>query len=142
AVGVGMFLFAAGGALLLQPLPGFNLFRQPARMMVIASFPLAWLAGVSTEVLFPPGGLPEEQRRQCRRWLLRVGAGALILCGGFVVRQRLQGGALRFHVYWLTVPFLFGAGFFLLSRGKRSRLRLPPTVIWAGILLVDLFALD
>jgi hypothetical protein len=28
-----MFLFAAGGALLLQPLPGFNLFRQPARMM-------------------------------------------------------------------------------------------------------------
>src|SRR5207248_11281861 len=103
AVGIGMFLFAAGGALLLQPLPGFNLFRQPARMMVVASFPLAWPASVSAEALFPPGGLPEKQGRHCRRWLLRVGAAAVVLCGGFALRLRLQGGPIHFHVYWLTV---------------------------------------
>src|SRR5437016_8729988 len=104
AVGVGLFLFAAGGALLLQSLPGFTLFRQPARMMVIASFPVAWLAGVSTGALFPAAGLTVEQRQRCRRWLLRVGVAALVLCGGFALRQLLQEKLLRFHVYWLIVP--------------------------------------
>jgi hypothetical protein len=140
AVGMGMFLFAAGGALLLQPLPGFNLFRQPARMMVVAAFPLAWLAGVAIESFFPPGGLPEEQRRQCRRWLLRIGSAALVLCGGFALRQSLQGHALRFHVYWLTAPVLFAAAFFLL-RG-RSAPRLSPAGNWTVLLLADLFALN
>ncbi|MBI1915122.1 MAG: YfhO family protein [Planctomycetes bacterium] len=142
AVGVGLFLFAAGGAVLLQPLPGFNLFRQPARMMVIASFPVAWLAGVSAQALFPPGGLSVEQRRRCRRWMLRVGAATLLLCGGFALRQLLQGAPLRFDFYWLSAPLLFGLAFHLLGRGSRPFLRCPPAAVWVFLLGLDLLALD
>src|SRR5262249_4688586 len=142
AVGVGLFLFAAGGAVLLQPLPGFHLFRQPARMMVIASCPVAWLAGVSTQALFPPGGLSVDQRRRCRRWMLRVGAATLLLCGGFALRQLLQGAPLRYDFYWLPLPFLFAGAFHLLGRGNRPFLRAAPAGVWAVRVWGDLFALD
>ena len=51
-----LFLFAAGGAALFQPLPGFSLFRQPSRMAVDATFPNAYLAGVASQALFGTPG--------------------------------------------------------------------------------------
>ena len=134
-----LFLFAMGGALLFQPLPGFNLFRQPARMMVIATFPVAYLAGVTTRFLFVPPGLPPETRRRCLRWLLRLGVAVLLLCGGFALRQCIQGQALRFHVYWLTLPVTFGVAFWLVRSGGGMVRR--PAVLWSVLLLADLGAL-
>ena len=134
-----LFLFAMGGALLFQALPGFNLFRQPARMMVIATFPVAYLAGVSTRFLFASPSLPEETRRRSQRWLLRLGVAVLLLCGGFVLRQRFQGQALRFHVYWLTLPVTFGLAFWLVRTGGKTLRR--PVILWSVLLLADLWAL-
>ena len=134
-----LFLFAMGGALLFQPLPGFSLFRQPARMMVIATFPVAYLAGTTSRFLLPPSGLPENTRRRCERWLLRLGVTALLLCGGFALRQALQSRPLQFHVYWLMLPVVFALAFWLVRTGGRGVRR--PVVLWAVLLLVDLGAL-
>jgi hypothetical protein len=46
-----LLLFALGGGQFLERLPGFGLFRQPVRMMLIATLPLALLAGRGTEAL-------------------------------------------------------------------------------------------
>ena len=48
---LGLVFFAVGGAVLVECLPGFNLFRVPGRMLLIAAFPLAILAGTTTDAL-------------------------------------------------------------------------------------------
>ena len=131
-----LVVFSMGGAWLVQALPGFNLFRQPARMMVIATFPIAYLAGVTTQAL--AAGLDEGDRRRCRRWLLRLGAATLLLCGGFALRLLLQNEPLRLHPYWIALPVAFGLAFWLLRGGTVGR----PALLWAVLLLVDLFALS
>ena len=40
-----------GGAILFQSLPGFRVFRQPARMLLVVALPVALLAGQATEAL-------------------------------------------------------------------------------------------
>ncbi|MBM3978713.1 MAG: hypothetical protein FJ304_00230 [Planctomycetes bacterium] len=47
----GLFAFALGGAVLVEWLPGFDLFRVPTRMLVVAAFPLAFLAGTSADAV-------------------------------------------------------------------------------------------
>lgn len=46
-----LLLFALGGGQLLERAPGFGLFRQPVRMILIATLPLALLAGRGTDAL-------------------------------------------------------------------------------------------
>ncbi len=53
-VAVLLLLFAAGGAVVVQGLPGFRLFRQPARMFSILSLPIAFLAGSAVQMLLAP----------------------------------------------------------------------------------------
>src|SRR5262249_14492821 len=99
---LGLFLFAMGGAILFQSLPGFNLFRQPARMVVVATLPMAWLAAVAIQVLLAPGGIRAEQKEVCQRWLIRILVGVAILLGGFVFRQRLfEGKSVVWQWYFL-----------------------------------------
>src|SRR5262249_30737035 len=45
----GLVVFSIGGAAFVEWLPGFDLFRVPTRMLLIAAFPLAFLAGVTTD---------------------------------------------------------------------------------------------
>ena len=52
-----LVLFAIGGGLLLQRLPGFRLFQLPVRMLLIAALPVALLAGSTVQALLD---LPAE----------------------------------------------------------------------------------
>src|SRR5690348_4990371 len=65
-VAVLLLLFAAGGAVVVQGLPGFRLFRQPARMFAILGLPVALLAGAATQMLFLEDDAASDRPRRCR----------------------------------------------------------------------------
>ena len=54
AVWLGLWALALGGGALLQQWhwPGFATFKLHARILVLAAFPMALLAGVTTDALF------------------------------------------------------------------------------------------
>lgn len=132
-----LVLFALGGALVLQWLPVFNMFRQPSRMLLIAALPIAFLTGVSTQALFTAPGPDREARRLCRLILLGMLVLAAAGASAMAYLIHLQNDAFLFHPYWgallLTVPVMF----WLLGA--------PPSPLrhwfWLGLLLVDLWAL-
>jgi len=138
---LGLILFAAGGAILVQGLPGFRLFRQPTRMLLIASLPVALLAGSTTRALLRR----EIDGPRCLRIGARVVAAAAILVVGFAARQLFQGEPLAFHSYWITLVITFPAACWVLkSRGARigtpDGWQLLPVGLWIGILVLDLWA--
>ena len=49
---LGLVVFSLGGALLFQSLPGFRLFRHPARMFLVAAIPVVLLVGTATQAMF------------------------------------------------------------------------------------------
>jgi len=140
---LGLFLFAAGGAVLFQPLPGFSLFRQPARMAVVAMLPVAFLAAVAVQALTSPEGLTEAQRTACQRWLIRVTVAIAILGGGFLLRLRFVEGkqeALGGRIYFIITGGLIILTWLLLKRLARIKAN-QQSVYWAALLGVDVFAL-
>ncbi len=135
-VALGLALFAVGGAILVQELPGFRLFRQPTRMFVLLALPVGYLAGVTTEALFAgPPPTPEALRR-CRAVLVRLSAAAALLSGGFALRLVLtEGKPVVPHVYWATLAVTVPAAWLLLRPGRRH------ARAWCVVLLLDLWAL-
>lgn len=135
AVCVGLMLFAVGGAAMVQDLPGFRLFRQPTRMLLIASLPVALLAGATTQSLFTSAADPAR----CRRVFMRVVVFVAILTGGFATRQLIQGKSIVVHPYWLTLVLTLPLAFWLVST------RLPFSILnrylWILILIVDLWSI-
>jgi hypothetical protein len=131
-----LMLFAMGGAILFQPLPGFNLFRQPARMMVLVSFPIAWLAAVGTEVLFKPDRLSELEKARCWRWFLRVFAAMVLLRAGYVVRLWLQGKEVG-PDYYLIGLFSVCVVLWSVVKDPFSMLRAERRWAWVGLLIAD-----
>ncbi len=132
-----LVLFALGGAILFQRLPGFNLFRQPARMLLVVAFPVAYFAGVTTQTLFVDASPAPEMWDRCRRVLTRLTAAVVILSGGFALRLALTGETPRPHAYWASLALTVPATFFLL----RGRARRGAAVAWSLVLLTDLWAL-
>jgi hypothetical protein len=135
-----LILFGIGGAALVQGLPGFRLFRQATRMLLIASLPVALLAGATTQALLR-GDFDSER---CRRVFVRVVVAAAILVGGFAARQVLQGNAIKLHVYWITILATIPVAYWLLGTqsvpNPRWTWHVLPTVLWIGALIVDLWA--
>jgi hypothetical protein len=132
--------FAGGGAVLFQGLPGFRLFRQHARMIMLAALPVAFLAGVTTDALLRLPALTPEVRRLAWRVFGRVLAGAAILAGGFAVRRLLTHGDVQLHLYWLTLLITVPAAFWLLG----GRCPVTPrrwALVWGFVLLADLWGL-
>jgi hypothetical protein len=135
-----LIAFALGGALLFQSLPGFRVFRQPARMLLIVTLPVALLAGQATQALFEGTALAEARAR-CRGVLLKVAVMAAILIGGFALRLVMQGQVPRAHVYWLSLFVTLPAAWWALgtqysvigTRGGR--------LVWGLLLFLDLWAL-
>jgi hypothetical protein len=137
---LGLIVFACGGAVLFQGLPGFRLFRQHARMIMLAALPVAYLAGVTTDALLRLPGLTPETRRLSWRVFGRVLVGVVILAGGFTVRRLLTHGDVRFHLYWLTLPVTVPVTFWLLGgRGALAPQRWA--VVWGLVLLADVWGL-
>jgi hypothetical protein len=129
----GLIAFGVGGAVLVQWLPGFRLFRQPTRMLLIAALPVALLAGETTQALLR-GAFDGPC---CRRILVRISIAAGILAGGFAVRQMLQDHPVVLHPYWITLAVTLPAAYWVLG-AQPSTIR---SAVWGIILLVDLWAL-
>lgn len=135
-----LFFFAMGGAILFQWLPGFNLFRQPARIAVLASFPVAWLAAVAIEALLAQGRLNEEERQRCRQWLLRVAIALVLLRGGFAVRRIFQGESPPPDFYLLFILVLCALAWHSLKESHWVAARHLP-LLWMAFLGLDVAVL-
>lgn len=134
---IGVFLFAFGGAILLQPLPGFRLFRQPTRMFLIAAFPVALLAGSASDALFALPGPTQDQRLRIRKLWLRIAIAAGILVGGFALRSYFDRKNLLFHWYWVTLVLTLPAFSLFVTAGEPRR----NAFVGCLILLLDLWGL-
>jgi hypothetical protein len=132
AVCLALILFAVGGAALVQGLPGFRLFRQPTRMLLIASLPVSLLAGTAVQALLSGA----VDRALCRRVFLRVTSAATILVGGFALRQVFQGQSLAFNAYWIVLLVLAPAAYWALGRPS-----IWPVAAWSVLLGIDLWAM-
>jgi hypothetical protein len=148
AVLLGILLLALGGAVLLQPLPGFRSFRTPVRMLVLAALPLATLAGATTQALFEQPLPPPAARRRCFLVMLGTSAVALIV---MLWDVRRLGPRLEVPVaaaYWqalrllpLTLPaFLVLVLFRLRGRQRLAGSALAPS-LGVALLLADLGSL-
>jgi hypothetical protein len=137
-----LFLFAMGGALAVQWLPGFRLFRQTPRMLIVAAFPVAYLAGWGVERLLRAcrDATDSSTIARYRSILLRIGVMMVICTGGFAIRLIAQGQNLRGHVYWLslliTVPAVIG-----LLRTRSAFSQMFNVIALVAIFLMDLWAL-
>jgi hypothetical protein len=131
-----LIVFALGGALLFQPLPGFRVFRQPARMLLIVALPVALLAGQATQALF--NGASSSLGR---RVLAKLTVAAAILTGGFAVRMVLDGETPRLHVYWLSLLVTVPAAYWVLGTRYSVLGTRAGQLLWGLILFLDLWAL-
>ncbi|HTU22131.1 MAG TPA: hypothetical protein VMG10_29095 [Gemmataceae bacterium] len=139
-VAVVLLIFAAGGAVVVQGLPGFRLFRQPARMFSILGLPVALLAGAATQMLFLEDDAASDRTRRCRHILVRVLGAIAILSGGAAVRQLLEGKSPPFHVYWISLVLTVPATFWVLGQTAPAARR-RGVLLWGVLLLVDVWAL-
>lgn len=106
---VGLIAFACGGAVLIDWLPGFNVFRVPSRVLLVAAFPLAFLAGVTADALARSGWAEEPLRVFRRRAfvvVVLVAASSLscVAVGLFQHPGRPVWGV--FVVYWIAVGLM------------------------------------
>jgi hypothetical protein len=135
AVCLFLFLIAFGGSVFFKDLPGFRLFRQPARLLMVTALPVALLAGVAVQSLCESTRREPLFRDRGRRLLLRFTVAAIILCGGYAIRRAWwEQGHVSFHVYWLTLAATLPASYWLLGRKGAQPL-------WAVVLLVDVWGL-
>jgi hypothetical protein len=134
-----LLAYGLGGAYLLQGLPVFSLFRQPARALILLNLPVALLAGSSSEVLFS-AWMGIAARERARRLMRSLSMATLILAGGFALRLWLQHTTPRGHIYWLSLVLTVPAAFALLKLKSDRALRLAGAA-WGLLLVVDLIAL-
>ncbi len=132
----GLVLYAIGVASLFEWLPGFSLFRVPSRMLLVAAFPLAFLAGVTTDAV-TRAAWSLESRAALSRGFRRV---ALFVGMPTVVGLWFASGATwwAFVAYWAAAVVLL-VPFVRLLQNQTSSLR-TRTALWLGVLLVDLIA--
>ena len=128
-----LVVFSLGGAALLQWLPGFRLFRQSTRMLLLAAFPIAWLAGAGVERLSMVVKADEERIR----WVItRVLAAVVILCGGLAIRTVVSGDELVLHPYWFSLAITVPGFLIVINRSRK----IAPTML--GVALVALLTAD
>jgi len=132
-----MLLFSFGGAAAVESWPGFSLFRSHPRMLLIATFPIAVLAGSTTDALLK-SGWSEASRLALRR----IGVFTAILCaapslGGayLLMRGRTEPVWAEFVLFWsITAVGLVAVGFVLASNRMPSATR---TSLWLAVLLLE-----
>ncbi len=136
AVFCGLLIFSFGGAVLIDWLPGFDLFRVPSRMLLITALPLALLAGRTTQSLMLSAWSPHsllQLSRGFRRAVIVAGLPTLI---GLSLLQ--QGMWTPFIIYGCVVS----VSLIVFVRMLRP-IGPPPswrTGVWCGILVADLLS--
>jgi hypothetical protein len=130
---LGVLVFSLGGAVLLQDLPGFNLFRLPSRGLLVAAFPISLLVGVTTQVIFIDQRCSLPVRCQCRHIAVLVSSVLLVMIASAALARKGDGAALAFRIYWpwlvLAVPFFW---WLLVSRLSTWHRR-----AWIALLVID-----
>lgn len=121
--------FAYGMGALLSGLPGFRMFRFPARMLLLAAFPIAFLAGETTRSLV--AGLAPAYLRRVRRWFVVV---ILLVLALPALAVLFSHQTPRWHPYWLSLLSTVPAAVCVLGRPRWA-------AAWVGVLLIDLWAL-
>ncbi|QJW93839.1 YfhO family protein [Frigoriglobus tundricola] len=132
----GLVAFSIGGAALLEPLPGFGWFRVPTRMLLIAAFPLAFLAGVTTDAL-ARAAWALDARAALAAGFRRV---AIVIGVPTIIGLWFASGATwwAFVAYWAAVVVAL-VPFVRVLQNQTSSVR-TRTLLWLGVLLVDLIA--
>lgn len=130
-VTLAVLLYSLGGAVLLQRLPGFNLFRLPTRALLIAAFPVAYLAGVTTQALFVEGATATI-RRSVRHLAVLVWIVLLVFVGAHAEGLRGDGKPLRPDPYWLLAGPLLAAAWLVLGAAPSAEVRCVWVLLLAG----------
>jgi hypothetical protein len=139
ALFLGLLAFALGGGALVHSLPGLRFFRFPARALIVAAFPLAFLGARAGETLFGGDGGPSpEALRRGRRAMLFSLSVCLALpataCTAILLTP--LGPRLEGHAYWAILPVSIAAAlgaFRLPARAGRP--------VFCGALVLDALAL-
>jgi hypothetical protein len=166
AICLALLVFSAGGAALLQWLPGFRLFQIPVRMLMLLALPVALLAGHTTQALLDELPTSDKVGACCRAVLVRVLMVAVLLGVGSAVesfmtwrRQQSSGRAgpaeqnLLYALigwadsvpssawtYWPKIWVVAALGVWLLrKRGALDSLQWKWA--WGLLLVVELWAL-
>jgi hypothetical protein len=139
AVCLVLLLFAWGGGLLLQPLPGFRLFQLPVRMLLVAALPVALLAGTAVQAILDLPAEAAAARRRARRAAAAVLAGCALLLA-LQVFLLPRAGALPLHPYWPLLLVTLPAGLWLLTRPAADRRR--RAVVAVAVLTADAWAMS
>ncbi len=145
AVLLGLVVLALGGAVLLQPLPGFRSFRTPARLFVLAALPLATLAGATTHALFERPLPPLVTRRLAFLVLLgtAVAAGVMMYLEArrFPSGKDISAAVFYWRALALAIPAFMTLTLFCLRGGQRLTRPGLLAVGWAFVLIADCGAL-
>jgi hypothetical protein len=120
----------------LEGLPLLNVFRVPARLLLIAGFPVSLLAGATTQALFCTP-IAVATASQARRVALGVAVGLACAVGLQAVLLLLTRQPLHFHPYWAVLVVLIPAALLL----ARKLTAVSWHVAWVTVLLIDLWAL-
>ena len=131
-----LIAFSAGGAALLQWLPGFRLFQLPVRMLMLLALPVALLAGRTTQALIADRPPLSPIRDSFRRLLiLVVGAGLAVTCCAASLNFRAWQPA-----YWAVLVLTTLGALWLLGK-NRPLSRRAWAGAWLALLLADLWGL-
>jgi hypothetical protein len=137
-----LILLALGGIVVLYWIPGVAMFRLPSRIFLVATFPVAFLAGVTTDALWRNGVGFERIHPIFFKIVRRV---LFLVATGFVLA--LVGKNLRLHPYWATLLVTLPVMGWLLKRAVTSGSCAPLAFrahlhwLWCACLLLDLWGI-
>lgn len=125
---VALLLFACGGAVVCQGLPGFRLFQLPSRILLLVSFPLSLLAGMAADRLSQA-----PRPSMMTSGFCKLLGGMLGLLGFLALLLWRRGEALAFQPYWLTLLVTLPA----LAWCLRQPMTSPRQAVLAAALVMD-----
>jgi hypothetical protein len=134
AVGGLLIVFALGGWIIFQALPGFRFFRIPQRTLMLTALPLALLAGTATDWLFAARERPVWLGRSARV------IGGVLTIGVLLFVAQIVADGPRVPPYWAIAAVAVLIVLVLLYRFAGA---VTPAwkLVWTATLLAESWAL-
>jgi hypothetical protein len=128
-----LIVFALGGGVLVQPLPGFGLFQLHSRIILPGGLALAFLAGTSVDAL----EISPLPRRAHRIFLATVACAlAVAALGALALPHDKDAGVAPGAIAWWVIV-LVGVVLLGLLSGRTSVRALG--IVWAVVLVAELW---